>query len=374
MAARNRGALVVLAGLPSRPIVSAALLPAVLLVGGHDAARVRRVVGSVESTVALLEQAERPARALLASLPAPGLAELVRLAPPERLVVLGRLAGWTSFGATLPGAALVLLDPAGEAVSVWGELPGIVGGDPRELAGREIGGGWRIAVLAPPPPYHLLTALLERGAEGAAAAFDRAGAPTGRGAVFQPLTPARVGMALAAQRGWGPVGVGERTFSAYLRAHGDAVFAVPLLRQPRAELVLVTAALALWGALPLLAWQHRHRLAGWWQRRHTFAGRVETVLLATALIPVLLLALLLSQQWGRQRERSRLELGRAIGRPISDPAGWDRALPAVVRDMGGTAVLYRAGALVWCTRPDLAASVAVPLLPPRRRIRRARLA
>jgi signal transduction histidine kinase len=357
-------ALVVLAGLPARPVVSAALLGAVLLVGGHDAARVRRVVGSVESTVALLEGAEGPARALLTSLPSPGLAELVRLAPPERLVVLGRLAGWTSFSATLPGASLALLDPSDEAVSVWGELPGIVGGAPRELAGREIGGGWRIAVLAPPPPYHLLAALLERGAGGAVAAFDRAGAPTGRGAVFQPLTPARVGMALAAQRGWGRVGVGERTFRAYLRAHGEAVFAVPLLRQPVAELVLVTAALALCGALPLLAWQHRRRLSERWQRRHTFAGRVETVLLATALVPVLLLALLLSQQWSRQRERARLELGRAIGRPISDPTGWDRALPAVVRDMGGTAVLYRAGALVWCTRPDLAASGAVPRLPP----------
>jgi PAS domain-containing protein len=321
----------------------------------------RRRLRRVDGGAARAGRATGPA--LLASLPAPGLARTGAAGSPSASWCSGG-SGWTEFGATLPGAALVLLDPTGEAVSVWGELPGIVGGAPRELAGREIGSGWRIAVLAPPPPYHLLTALLERGAEGAAAAFDRAGAPTGRGAVFQPLTPARVGMALAAQRGWGPVGVGERTFRAYLRAHGDAVFAVPLLRQPPAELLLVTAALALWGALPLLAWQHRHRLSGWWERRHTFAGRVETVLLATALIPVLLLALLLSQQWGRQRERARLELGRAIGRPISDPAGWDHALPAVVRDMGGTAVLYRAGALVWCTRPDLAASGAVPLLPP----------
>ena len=358
------GALVVLGGLPGRPVVSAALLGAVLLVGGHDAAQVRRIVGRVESTVALLEGAERPARALLASLPAPGLAELVRLAPPERLVVLGRLAEWTSFGATLPGASLALVDTADEAVSVWGELPGIVGGAPRELASREIGGGWRIAVLAPPPPFHLIAALLERGTANAVAAFDRAGAPTGRGAVFQPLTPTRVGAALAARRGWGPVGVGERRFRAYLRAQGDTVFAVPLLRQPAAELGLIVAALTLCGGLPLLAWKHRRRPADWWRRRHTFAGRVETVLVATALVPVLLLALLLSQQWGRQRERARLELGRAIGRPISDPASWDRALPAVVRDMGGTAVLYRAGALVWCTRPDFAASGSVPRLPP----------
>ncbi|HLE60210.1 MAG TPA: hypothetical protein VI700_01605, partial [Thermoanaerobaculaceae bacterium] len=202
-------ASVTLLGLPGRGLMLPALAAAGLLVGGDDAAHRTGLVATTESTLARLERAGPPARALLGSLPEQALARTVRLEPWERLVVLGRLATWVGLGETLPGTSLVLTNPGGEPAGSWGESEIEAEGAPRVLASRALSNGWGVTILAPPSPHDLLAGLGTAGVQVPVAVFDRSGAPAGRGATFRPLSPARVGKALAEGRSWGRVGVGE---------------------------------------------------------------------------------------------------------------------------------------------------------------------
>jgi signal transduction histidine kinase len=356
-------ASVVLVGLPGRGLMLAALAAAGLLVGSDDAARRTGLVATTESTLARLERAAPPARALLGSLPEEALARTVRLEPWERIVVLGRLATWVGLGETLPGTSLVLTDPSGEAAGGWGESAIEGEGMPRVLASRALSNGWGVAILAPPAPTDLLAGLGAAGVEVPLAVFDRSGAPTSRGATFRPLSPARIGRALAEGRSWGRVGVGEREFVAYFRAHRDAVLAVPWVRPPLAEAGLMLAALTLWGVFPLAVWEHRHRWESWWRQRRTFGGRVRVLAVATAVLPVLLLGQLLPSQWNRQQEKARLELGRAVSQLLAS-ARRDEGLSWLVRELGGAVAVYRSGKLASTTRADLAVLGTVPWLPP----------
>ena len=288
---------------------------------------------------------------------------MVQLEPWERLVVLGRLATWVGLGETLPGTSLVLTDPGGAPAGSWGESAIEAEGAPRVLASRALSNGWGVAVLAPPSPNDLLAGLGTAGVQVPVAVFDRSGAPTSRGATFRPLSPARVGRALAEGRSWGRVGVGEREFVAYLRAHHDAVLVVPWVRPPLAEAGLLLAALTLWGVFPLTIWEHRRRWANWWRQRRTFGGRVRVLAVATAVLPVLLLGQLLPNQWNRQQAKARLELGRAVSQLLAATSG-DQGLSWLVRELGGAVAVYRSGRLVSSTRADLAVLGTVPWLPP----------
>jgi len=356
-------ASVVLVGLPGTGLMLPALAAAGVLVGGGDAARRTELVATTESTLARLERAAPPARALLASLPEGALARTVRLEPWERLVVLGRLATWVGLSDTLPGTSLVLTDPSGAPAGSWGESAIEAEGAPTVLASRTLSNGWGVAILAPASPSDLLAGLGAAGIEVPVAVFDRSGAPTSRGATFRPLSPGRVGRALADGRSWGHVGVGEREFATYLRAHSDAVLAVPWVRPPLAEAGLVLAALTLWGVFPLAVWEQRERWENWWRQRRTFGGRVRVLAVATAVLPVLILGQFLPRQWNRQQEKARLELGRAVSQLLAS-AGRNEGLSWLVRELGGAVAVYRSGRLVSSTRPDLAVLGTVPWLPP----------
>lgn len=340
----------------------AAAVAAVLLVAGAESEQRRLLVGTTESVLARRESADRPARTLLLSLPAEATAELVRLPPAEQVVVLGRLAQWMQFERTLPGAALVLTSPDGERQGSWGAVPFQDLPPPQELASRPLAGGWRVAVLAPPYPEDVLAALDEGGVGVPVAAFDRGGALVARGGIFRPLSPAHVGRAMAAVRSWGRVQVGERQFVAYLRAQGEVVLAVPWVRRPAPEWFLLAASLALWGLAPLALWDQRPRFAAWWRERRTFVGRLRFLLAGVAALPVLLLAQALPQQWVRQRELVRLELGRAVSRPLAS-MGWEREMAWLMRDLNGVVAVYRGGEIAFCSRPDLLARGVVPSLP-----------
>jgi signal transduction histidine kinase/HAMP domain-containing protein len=159
------------------------------------------------------------------------------------------------------------------------------------------------------------------------------------------------------------VGVGEREYRAYLRAYGDWVIAVPWVRAQLSELGLSLAGLALWGVLPVALWRHRRWPREAWEQRRTFAGRLRVLSAAATLVPLLLLAQILPRQWADQQGLARLELGRALSRPLA-AAGADQQVPWLVRDMGATLALYRDGRLARCSRPDLAAVGAVPWLAP----------
>lgn len=356
--------LAVLGGMTSSDRIWAATVVAAVVVGASDADRQRALVAAAETTLARVERIEAPARALLASLPEPGLRNLVRLPQAERLVVLGRLAGWLELERDLPGVSLVLIDAEGKPASVWGETPLEGETTGRVVAERPLGAGWRLTLQTPPEPWDVLGALASGGVEGPVAAFDRSGAPVARGATFRPLTPARVGQALADRRSWGTLGVGEREFSGFLRARGDRVLALPWIRRTPAETALVVVALAFWGAAPIWVWVERRRLRQWWRQRRTFTGRIQVMLVAAAILPVVLLAQLLPQQWVKQRERARQEIGRSVGRSVAE-GGWERAAAALHRDLGTTVVVYRSGQPAASSRPDRLLTGAVPSMPPR---------
>ena len=351
-------------GLAGRQTVAAALVASVLLLTGGGAAGRRELVAATETTLARLAGAGAPARAVLASLPESALDQLGRLSPRETLVVLGRLADWLDFAGALPGASLALESPPGEVIASWGETALPPAAPDRELASRDLASGARLAVRVPPAPYDVLAALDAGGVDVPVAALDRSGAARGRGATFRPASPDVVGRALAAERSWGRVGVGEREFAAYLRAWGDTVLAVPWVRPPAPEQALILAALALWGALPFLLHAERRRWLEWWAERRTFAGRVRVLVLASTLLPLLLLGYLLSRQWAMQQERGRLQVGRAIAGPMATD-GWAGNLGWLVRDMGAVVAVYQSGEMVRCTRPDLALAGEVPFVAPR---------
>ncbi len=356
-------ATVVLVGRRRAGLILPAIAAAMIVVGSEDATRRADLTAGVESTLIRLDNEEGPARGLLASIPASGLAELIRLTPPEKVVVLGRLAGWLGLTETLPGASLALVDPQENPVAVWGQSFGGWDVSPRELAARELANGWRVVVLTAQRPYDVLAALSAAGVEAPTAAFDRSGAPAARGGTFRPLAPERVGRALAEGRSWAWVGVGEREHRAYLRAYQRWVLAVPWVRAPLPELALAIAGLALWGLLPFALWGQRRRVRELWSQRRTFAGRLRALSAVVALVPLLLLAQLLPRQWSRQQQRARLELGRALTQPFA-VTGVEQQLPWLARDMGATVALYHAGRLAWCSRPDLVAAGEVPWLAP----------
>ena len=356
-------AAVTMWGLPTRGLVLPAIVAAGLVVGGDEAARKVEIVATTEATLARLDKVDSPARAMLTQLPDEALTRMVRLEQGERLVVLGRLANWLGLERALPGTSLVLTDPAGALAGSWGEVAIESEGMPRELASRALPNGWQVAILAPPPPSDLLAGLGAAGIEVPVAVVDRSGAPRSRGATFRPLSPAIVGRALAAGHVWASVGIGEREFAAYLRAHRDAVLVVPWVRPPMAEAGLLLAALTLWGVFPLTLWERRRRWLGWWAQRRTFGGRMRVLSVAAAVLPVLLLGQLLPRQWDRQQQKARLELARAVSQLLATER-WEEGTSWLVRELGGAIAVYRSGKLASSTRPDLAAEGKVPWLPP----------
>jgi len=356
-------ALVVWPGGAGRRLLPAAAVAAGVLVTAEQVNGRAELVAATDATLATTEVAAAAARDTLARLGEETLAGLARPEAGERMVALGRVAVGAGLARALPGAAMELVDPSGVVAGVWGDASWRGDSQPNELARRCLPGGWLLQVTAPPPPHDLLSALTETRSGQPVAVFDRSGAPLGRGATFQPLSPTRVGAALAAGRSWGRVGVGEQVLPAYLRAVGDRVVAVPWVRLPLAGQALELAALALWGALPLGLWAGRRRWRRWWLQRHTFLGRLRVLLAATTVTPVLLLAQVLPAQWAQQRERAQLELGRAVSRSLS-AAAQDDGLAWLVRETGGTVAVYRSGALTSCTRPDHVALGRVPRLAP----------
>jgi len=351
----------VLGTLAGRGLLLPALAAAAAVFGADNAMRRDALVADTETTIARLDHTEAPARALLAALPDQGLDELVRLEPWPRMVVLGRLAGWLGFDQALPGASLVLADPAGQVQAAWGGATGRLLAPP--LAIRAVRGGWQIAVVTPEWPYDVLAALAEAGVEAPLAVYDRSGAVASQGANFRPLSPARVGQALATGPGWGRIGVADREFLAYLRPVRDAVLAVPWVRPPLADAGLLLAALAVWGMLPAALWERRRRWFKAWRQRRTFTGRVRVLSVVATVFPLVLAGQLLPQQWNRQQAQARRELGRAISQLAATSAG-EEQLDNLVREKGGALAVYRAGRLVTATRPDLAVKGMLPWLPP----------
>lgn len=354
---------VALLGVPPGALVLPGVAAALVVVGSDDAARRVTLNSVVDSTLATIATEAQPAEAMLASIPESGLAELVRLTPGEMVVVLGRLAGWLGFAEALPGGSLAVLDPDRVTVAVWGQDFGGWDMPPRQLATRQLPGGWHLSVLAAERPYNVLAALASAGVAAPSAAIDRAGAALARGATFKPLTPERVGRALAEGRGWGRIGVGEREFEAYLSVYESWIVAVPWVREPLPEIALSAAGVSLWAAAPFAVWSWRRWARGAWTRRRTFAGRLRALGAAATLVPLLLLAQLLPRQWASQQQRSRLELGRALSQPLGI-TGVDEQVPWLVRDMGATVAVYREGRLLWCSRPDQVAAGDVPWLAP----------
>ncbi|NWG00050.1 MAG: PAS domain-containing protein [Thermoanaerobaculaceae bacterium] len=350
-------------GTVKRSVAAGSLLAAAVLMTAWDTVERQSLAASTDATLALLQNAEKPARAYLASLPQSGLATLLRFTREESLVVLGRHAHWSGLQERLPGTCLVLRDASGGTVTAWGPLPP-PGSPVRVLAEKELESGGSLAVVAPASPLDGLESLTASGVGAPVAAFDRSGAPRGRGATFKPLPPEVVGRALAAGRSWVRLGVGEREFLAYLRVWGDTVLAVPWVRPPAPERALILAGLALWGGLPLAAWRERGRAREWWRERNTFVGRTRILTAATTLVPVVLLGQLLPVQWLRQQQRWRLEFGRAVAAPLVQ-LGWEPRVAWLAHEMGGAAGLYRGGRLVASSRPDLVVRGGMPALPPR---------
>jgi signal transduction histidine kinase len=356
-------AFVVLWGLPRRWVVLPPLVAAAMLIAGHDALTRSRLVADTNATLDRIERIDGPARTLVASLPAAGLADLVQLSPREQLVALGRLASGADFTERLPGCSLVVLDAQGLPTATWGEVPP-PHERPRELAGRSLPGGGRIVVISPPSPHNILAALSTSPSPGPVAIFNRSGGPLSRSGTFRPLSSMRVGRALAEGRSWSTVVVGERRLSAYLRASGEVVIAVPWLRLRPQETLLLLTALALWGSLPLALWASRNAWRRWWTERTSLTGRLLVLSVAITALPLVLLGNLLPQQWTRHRERARLELARAVSEPLSQPE-WSRDLTWLVRDLGGVFSVYEGGELTVCTHPDLAVRGIVPWMAPR---------
>ena len=355
--------LAVWPGGAGRRLLLAAALAGAVLMTSDELARRHELVTVVDATLARLDGAASTARALLARFSEERLVGASRQDPAERLVTVGQEVVAAGLPRALPGVAVELLEPSGGPGAVWGATSWPGEGDPKELAGRKLANGWRVRITRPPAPHDLLASLTEAGLDLPAAVFDRAGSPVGRGATFRPLSPARVGAALAAGRSWGNVGVGERVLPSYLRAWGEGVVAAPWVRLPLTGRALQVAALILWGALPLGAWQGRRRWRRWWSQRATFLGRLRVLLAATTVLPVLLLAQVLPAQWARQHERAQMELGRAVSRSLAAP-GREEQIAWLVREMGGALAIYRSGELVSSTRPDHAALGRIPWLPP----------
>lgn len=341
----------------------ASLGVAAALAGGGDGATRNAILARTESTLARWGEVRSVARALVGSLPEGRLSELAAAAPGRRLVLLGELAAFAKVEEVLPGTALVLEDPGGKPVATWGEA-GMLGeaGD-QELASRKLAAGFRLRLLAPPPPHDVLAALAASGVGVPVAAFDRGGSPMSRGAPFRPLPPAAVGEALARERWWGSAIVGNRSVPTYLRAYGDWVLAVPWMRPALPDFFLLVVALGLWAFAPLFLWQVRGRLALWWRERASFAGRLRALAFTSAFLPLFLLANVLPGQWIREREQVRLEVARALGTAMAEgPRG--ELLGTLVRDLGVTVAVYRPSLLAVTSRPDAALTGGVPMLPP----------
>lgn len=355
--------LAVWLGGAGRRLLLAALVAGGIVVTADEAGRRAALVAATDTTLDRLEAAPSVARQLLDGLGAHRLQSLARMDAGERLVTLGREIVGSEYGHALPGVAVELMAPDGELAVAWGDTTWREDGEPVELGRRVLAQGWWLRVVRPPSPHHLLAGLAGASAGQPVAVFDRAGAPRGRGATFKPLSPARVGAALAAGSSWGRIGVGERELSSYLRAHGDWVVAVPWVRLPATGQALEVAAWVLWGALPLGAWAGRRRWRRWWRQRSGFLGRLRVLLAATAVLPVVLLAQVLPAQWASQREQAQLELGRAVSRLLSAP-DHEKGLGRLVREMDGTVAVYRSGVMSACTRPDQVMLGRVPWLPP----------
>lgn len=349
------------------PVKGRALLASVgvacALVGGGDGATRNGILAKTESTLARWGEVRSVARALVGSLPEGRLEELVRADPGRRMVLLGELAAFARVDEVLPGTALVFEEPGGGPLATWGEAGLLGGARDQELAARPLAGGFRLRLLAPPPPHDVLAALAASGVGVPVAAFDRAGSPISRGASFRPLPPALVGESLARERWWGRAVVGNRAVPTYLRAFGDWVLAVPWMRPALPDLLLLVAALALWAGGPLSVWQLRPHLVVWWQKRSSFAGRLRLLAFTSAFLPLFLLANVLPGQWIREREQARLEVARALATSVADGPRAE-LLTSVVRDLGATVAVYRPSFLAVTSRPDAALTGGVPQLPP----------
>ncbi len=357
------GVLVLLTNLGPRhrPLWSA-WAAACLFLGGGDGARRNEILAKTEATLARWGEVQRVARALLGALPEGRLEELVQAAAGQRVVHLGELGAFVQLGQVLPGTALVLEDADGEVKASWGET-GVLGqGRTQELAVRPLREGWRLQLLAPPSPYHVLAALTASGVGVPLAAFDRAGAPVSRGAPFRPLSPVVVGEALARERLWGRVEVGTRSAPTYLRAYEDWVLAVPWLRPLWPDAALVLAALGVWGAAPFTLWRIYPRVLGWWRERASFTGRLRMLAFTATLVPLAILGNALPAQWAREREQGRAELARTLASSVSQES-WQESLENLVRDLGVVVAVYRPSYLLLTSRPDLAMLGSVPLLP-----------
>ncbi|MCS7181833.1 MAG: ATP-binding protein [Thermoanaerobaculum sp.] len=346
----------------SRKLVATAGVAAALAGGGDGVGR-SVVLARTESTLARWGEVRSVARALIASLPEGRLEALSAAKGGRRLVLLGELAELLQLGEVLPGTALVLEGPEGVPLATWGEV-GLLGqGTDQELAVRALAGGFRLRLLAPPSPHDVLAALAASGVGVPVAAFDRAGAAVARGAPFRPLPPGMVGEALARERWWGETVVGSRSVPTYLRRFGDWVLAVPWLRLSLPELLLWLAGLSLWVGTPLYLWEFRHRLVAWWRQRATFSGRLRVLALTVTFLPLLLLANVLPRQWVRERQQARLEMARALSTvAVESPAA--SVLGNLVRHLGVTVAVYRPSFLAVTSRPDLAMTGELPLLPP----------
>lgn len=362
-------AMAALGGLPFAGFAVAGVLASITLLVSWEVMRKDTIVSRTETTLALVENAESPARLFLSSMPEGALEQLAGLGPNESLVVLGRAADWYGLEDRLPGTALALDDGAGRRITVWGPAPP-PGSAERILARRDLGTKGSLSIIAPEAPQDVLESVVSAGIGAPVAVFGRSGAPHSRGATFRPLEPEVVGRALAATRSWSKVGVGEREFLSYLRARsysrtrGDSVLAVPWIRPPRAQTALMMAALSLWGALPLSVWRQRARWREWWAERTTFVGRTRILTAATTLVPVLLLGQLLPGQWLREQERARLEFGRALTGAFQR-GEWETSAAWLAQEQGGAVAVYRGGRLVASSRPDLVVRGEMPAMPPR---------
>lgn len=357
------GVLVFLLGNRQRILWVAGAAAAVFAGSGDGLAR-NLVLAKTEATLARWGEVKSVARALLGSLPEGRLEELVHAPPGIQGVRLGDLSLFLELDQVLPGTVLLLEENGERVTATWGEVGLLVQGREQELASRNLPLGYRLRLLAPPSPHHVLAALAASGVGAPVAAFDRAGAPVSRGAPFRPLSPTVVGEALARGRGWTRVVVGSRSVPTYLRAFDDWVLAVPWIRPAWPDFGLLLGALFLWGGVPFLLQQMWRRLQAWWQTRGTFTGRLRAVAFASALVPLGLLGQVLPSQWVREREESRLQMARALASALAQ-SSWQEGLEKLVRDLGAVVTVYRRGFLAVTSRPDLAARGGLPMLPPR---------
>jgi signal transduction histidine kinase/HAMP domain-containing protein len=356
-------ALAVAWGRTRRGVALAALVASLIIVVSQDALERDTLVADVDATMERLDNVETEARAFLGALPQSGLVELATLSSREQLVVLGRLARWFNLDRALPGCSLVVVSPDGYSLATWGEVA-----PPHEparvLARRPLADGGWMEVTAPPEPHEALAALSQALDHGPAAVFGRSGAPVARGATFRPLSSDLVGRALAGGESWGTVGVGERDLPTYLRSWGDVVVAVPWVRRPLPETLLLLTALSLWGALPFTLPRWREGWHQWWNARRSLTGRLRALAVAIVMVPLMLLGYLLPRQWSRQTRQNRLDLARIVSEPLARP-GWEHDLGWLIRELGGVVTVYRAGVMVLSTHPDEVVRGEVPWLAPR---------